>query len=110
MPRRRPVSAVVPPVAERTFQAQVEQYARLMGWLFFHTRYSMKSVAGFPDLVLLRGDRMVVAELKTVVGKTSKAQDEWLAAFLRIPGVRVFIWRPDDASWAQIEQVLGRAA
>jgi len=46
MPRRRRTAQErtnVPRVSERTFQAQVEQYARLMGWRVYHTRYSMGS-------------------------------------------------------------------
>jgi len=48
----------------------------------------------------------VVAELKSVAGKTTAAQDEWLALFAAVPGVTVKLWRPDDDSWAEIEEVL----
>lgn len=114
MPRRRRTAqgrTNVPRVTERTFQSQVEQYARMMGWLVSHAFLSIGSVGGFPDLVLIRRDvsgvgRLVVAELKSAVGKTTAAQDEWLALFAAVPGVRVFVWRPSDQDWAEIEQVL----
>lgn len=93
-------------VSEKAFQGQVERYARMMGWRCFHTWNSMRSVAGFPDLICLRGGEMVVAELKSATGKTTEAQEQWLFSFRAVPGARVFVWRPDDESWAQIEEVL----
>ncbi len=55
--RRRAVQerTYTPRVSERAFQSQVEQYARMMGWLVSHAFLSIKSVAGFPDLLCLRG-------------------------------------------------------
>ncbi len=115
-PRRRATTALAasqasetfktPRITERAFQAQVEQYARMMGWLTFHTWNSMRSVAGFPDLVCLRGGELVVAELKSATGKTTEAQEQWLFSFRAVPGATVFVWRPDDASWAEIERML----
>lgn len=109
MPRRRRTAQErtnVPYVSERTFQAQVEQYARMMGWLVSHAFLSIGSVAGFPDLVCLRGGEMVVAELKSLTGKTTEAQEQWLFSFRAVPGAKVFVWKPDDPSWAEIEKVL----
>ncbi len=108
-PRRRrtaPERTNVPRVTERVFQSQVEQYARMMGWLVSHALLSIGSVAGFPDLICLRGGEMVVAELKSTTGKTTEAQEQWLFSFRAVPGARVFVWKPDDASWSEIEQVL----
>lgn len=120
-PRKAPGSSTteLPKISERTFQSQVEQYARLNAWLVYHTRYSMGSTGvGFPDLVLIRREmpcanllthgHLVVAELKSAVGKTTAAQDEWLALFATVPGATVKLWRPDDESWADIAQTLGR--
>ncbi len=110
MPRRRRTAQErtnAPRVTERVFQAQVEQYARLCGWLCYHTRYSMGSTGvGFPDLLCLRGGVMCVAELKSATGKTTEAQEQWLFSFRAVPGARVFLWRPDDESWAEIEREL----
>lgn len=110
MPRRRrtaPERTNVPRVAERVFQDQVERYARLMGWSVYHTRYSMGSTGvGFPDLICLRGGALVVAELKSLTGKTTEAQEQWLFSFRAVPGARVFVWKPDDTSWAEIEREL----
>lgn len=105
----------VPRVSERAFQSQVEHYARLCAWRTYHTYNSQRSAPGFPDLVLIRVGadgvgQLVVAELKTVTGKVSAAQEEWLWLFGAVPGVTVKLWRPDNDSWADIERTLGRAA
>ena len=106
--RRRAVQerTYTPRVSERAFQSQVEQYARMMGWLVSHAFLSIKSVAGFPDLLCLRGGVMVVAELKSLTGKTTEAQEQWLFSFRAVQGARVFVWRPTDQDWAEIEKVL----
>ena len=49
---------------ERHLQATIEEELRLRGWRFYHSHDSRRSVAGFPDLVCLRGDRVLVAEIK----------------------------------------------
>ncbi|MCC6959421.1 MAG: hypothetical protein IT301_06200, partial [Dehalococcoidia bacterium] len=70
-------------MSEAVFQGQVLQTARLMGWgPVYHTRYSLGSRAGYPDLHLLRGKRSVFMELKTMKGKVSPAQDEWILALM----------------------------
>jgi hypothetical protein len=61
---------------------------------------------GFPDLVLVRGRRLIFAELKSDAGKTTPAQDKWLDA-LAGAGATCCIWRPAD--WAFIEAELGGA-
>ena len=59
------------------------------------------SSIGFPDLVLVRNDRTVFAELKTDKGKLSVAQDGWLN-LLRGTSNEVYLWRPSD-----MDDVLG---
>ena len=53
---------------EADFQAQLVSAAKRMGWsLVYHTRFSVQSEPGFPDLVLVntRQQRMIFAELKS---------------------------------------------
>lgn len=80
--------------------------ARLNGWLVYHTHDSRRSAEGFPDLVMLRLSRMVVAELKTPTGKVTPAQAVWLEAFRDVYDgpIEVFVWRPAD--WPAIEKTL----
>jgi hypothetical protein len=101
-------------LTEAEFTAQVIAFARLHRWRVAHfrpalTRRGWRTAvqgdgAGFPDLVCVRGGRVVVAELKVGRGKTTEAQDDWLAAFGRTDA-RAYLWRgPDD--WPVIESVL----
>lgn len=95
--------AGLPPVSEKEFQRQLLQYARLCGWRVYHTRDSRGSQAGFPDLVLTRGGRLIFAELKSARGKVRPEQSDWLDA-LRAAGQVVYLWRPED--WSEIGRIL----
>jgi hypothetical protein len=68
--------------------------ASTLGWRSYHVLRSKGSVAGFPDRVCFR-DRVVYVELKTMVGKPSGAQVEWLTGLARA-GAEVYLWRPAD--------------
>lgn len=100
--------ARIPKISEKQFSAQLMQYLRLMGWRVFHSWISIRSEPGFPDLVAVRADeiggRVVFIETKTVTGKTTAAQDEWLAVLARVSNVETYVLRPDDDSWRLIEE------
>lgn len=89
---------------EKQFQDQVVQLAKHCGWLVYHTYDSRWSEPGFPDLLMMRGERIVVAELKAVTGRVSQDQRKWLAAFKRISYIETFLWRPTD--WDEVERTL----
>lgn len=88
----------LPPISEAAFQRQVIQLARMLGWRTYHTLDSRGSSAGFPDLVLSRGGRLIFAELKSDVGRVRKEQSEWLAGLRAVESeaVGVYLWRPAD--------------
>ena len=65
---------------EAQFQRTVTEYAALTGWLWYHTHDSRRSHAGFPDLCLVRGDRLIFAELKSERGRVRLEQEAWLQA------------------------------
>jgi hypothetical protein len=103
-------------ITEREFQDQVIQLAHLFKWRVAHFRPAMTTQgwrtpvqadgAGFPDLLMTRGTRVVVAELKRELAKTSQDQEAWLAAFAAA-GVRAVVWRPSDLRTGAIQRVLG---
>ncbi len=93
-------------VTEKALQAQVLDLARLSGWRVYHTFDSRRSVAGFPDLVMVRPPVVLFAELKTEGGKVRPEQRGWLGALARCETVEASVWRPGD--WPRIQEVLKR--
>ena len=100
-------------VNESGFQRTVIEMAHALGWFIAHFRPAMTAWgwrtavsadgAGFPDLVLVRGDRIIFAELKSETGQISPAQEKWLDA-LMATGVEVYVWFPRD--FDRIEEIL----
>jgi len=93
-------------VTEKELAGAVRELAELFGWLRYHTWRSVHSPAGFPDEILLRDSRLVVAELKSERGKLGPAQELWLEAFRAIPSAEVYVWKPTDLE--QVGRVLSR--
>lgn len=88
---------------EKAFMAAVVKFARELGWSEYHTYNSRRSKSGWPDLVLVRGERIVFVELKTETGRTTAAQDRWIELLTEAKQT-VYVWRP--SSWPQIKEVL----
>lgn len=89
-------------ILEEDFQAQIIKLAVLCGWTTYHTHDSRRSHEGFPDLILFRGIRMIVAECKTRKKTTTVHQRIWLGAFCTITdAVEVSLWRPDAPPTAE---------
>lgn len=92
-------------VTHKQFLATIKELAVLGSWMVYYTVDARHSPAGFPDLVLLQGSRMVVVELK--VWHYIQARDtwrldglkpeqyEWLVAFSQIT-TEVYLWTPED--------------
>jgi len=101
-------------ISEATFTQQVIRIAQVFKWRVAHFRPAMTKRgrwvtavqgdgAGFPDLIMVREDRVLVAELKSAKGKLTPAQLLWISGFL-VAGVEAFIWRPSDIE--EIERIL----
>ena len=84
-----------PPISEKQWMAQVVELAGILGWETYHAWLSIHSPRGWPDLVLCRPPRLVLAELKAERGQVSEAQDHWLTLLAEC-GVEVHVWRPSD--------------
>jgi hypothetical protein len=113
---------------EGQLQAAVIECAQLLGWRVAHFRVAKTEKgwrtpvsadgAGFPDLVMVRGGRLIFAELKGDGGAMRTAQVEWtrdLAAVSvavqrggldEVPLVDVQVWKPADWKSGRIEEAL----
>jgi hypothetical protein len=103
----------LPPISEREFLQQVVELAALRGWLHLHLRPAMTRDSwrtpisgplgkGFPDLMLVRGERILFIELKRDGAKPTPEQVEVLG-ILGGAAETMLVW-PND--WDLIEQVL----
>ena len=100
-------------VSEAKFQAAIVELAEWRKWRVYHVANVHKhlrndTAVGFPDLVMVRAPRVVVAECKKKGGKPTAEQLEWLGAWGRCTAenqrLQVFIWYPTD--WDQIEDIV----
>src|SRR5262245_15366208 len=95
--------------SEAEFQRKVIAYARLRGWQVAAFRQARTlrgwrtavqgDGAGWPDLVFVRGRRILAAELKVGHGRATAAQEAWLLV-LQAAGVPAVVWTPD--CWPEI--------
>lgn len=92
-------------IPEGSFQAQLVAEAVRWGWKVHYTTISLRSPTGWLDLFMVRGTRMVAAELKSMRGKLSEKQRGWLVAWAATGKVEAYVWNP--TCWQQIYGVLG---
>lgn len=101
-------------LTEAAFQRQVTELAEYNGWAWMHLERGQNRGAwmtpvsgplgkGWPDLVLLKGHRILFVELKSDKGLTSVNQREILKSLSRT-GHPAMVWRPVD--WPTIVDVL----
>lgn len=101
-------------MTEKELRQSIVRAAREFHWRVYFTWSSMHSPAGFPDLCMVRGPRLIFAELKTDKGKVTPEQEAWLVdlgrvrAFMSLcsftegelrphePRLEVYVWRPAD--------------
>lgn len=83
-------------ITEKQWESHVKGLARLFGYLYYHTWRSIHSPAGFPDCVLTRAGRTIIAKLKTDrrKSKLTVEQARWLWELRKTPNLEVYVWRP----------------
>lgn len=80
---------------EKDLQALCERALEDAGWNVYHTYDSRRSRRGFPDIVAVRGRRLIWRELKDMKGRLTTEQKVWKLA-LETAGQDYGIWRPDQ--------------
>jgi len=80
---------------EAELQSRVNGLAEQFGWLWYHPADSNKVQRGFPDSTLVKGPRLVFAELKQQTRYPEPEQRVWHER-LAAAGAEVYVWRPYD--------------
>lgn len=94
------------PITEAEFQRQVVDLAVLYGWSWGHFRPAKTARGwrvpvsgplgpGWPDLVLVRDDRLIFAELKRDA-RSKPSPDQGFVLQLLGAAAETYLWRPDD--------------
>lgn len=90
-----------------SWEDTIIQTARMLGWKAMHIRPVFDGKrkrwitgiaadgAGWPDLTLVRDQRIVCAELKSGTGRLTTDQQLWLTR-LEAAGVECYVWRDTD--------------
>ena len=106
---------------EHAWQKTVLEHATRAGWLVWYIPDVMWRRAfvnhtpmefgdrGFPDLLLVKGDRIIYRELKAKGGKLSEYQEKWRDALLAA-GADWDVWFPVDLDDKVIPTLWGHDA
>jgi hypothetical protein len=96
-------------MTEQQFTNELLAWGHKLGWRCFHVRNSgaggntqVQGDKGFPDLVMVRPPRLIIAELKigkqgTYRGEPTIDQEVWLGLIDDLAmGIETYVWRPDQ--------------
>jgi hypothetical protein len=113
MPRASKKANVLPPESEESLQAKVLQLAKLCGWRAVHFRPARTAKGwrtaftgdkGFLDCVMVRRERLILAELKRDGEEPTAEQRGWIHDLYCVCTIEVYVWRPAD--WDEIVRIL----
>jgi hypothetical protein len=85
----------MPKLTEAQLQKAIVQTAKQLGFLVYHSAYSIGSERGFPDLCICGHGRLWFFELKGPKPKVYPEQEAWIAA-LQAAGMDARFVYPDD--------------
>lgn len=100
---------------EDAYLSGILHLAKLLGWRTAHFRPAQTNSGwktavagdgkGFPDIVLVRGDRCIFVETKSPTGRLTAEQEQWLAALDQTP-TEVYVWRAGVDTFEDIQRIL----
>jgi len=88
-------------LSEREWQAELVRTAEAAGWWCWHDADSRRNKAGLPDLIAIRGPRLLFIEVKAERGTLRPAQVEFFNRLRGVTGVEFYVFRPSDRAWAR---------
>ena len=96
-------------LARERLENLINGIADVYGWRSYRIPRG-RGVAGFPNYIMVRGNRMVVAFLATEFNLPYKARP-WLNAFQQVEFMDVVVWTDGDeeAPAIELERTVGRA-
>lgn len=96
-------------MTEKQLQQTIVDLCRWLRLRVYHTYDSRRSEPGWPDLVIV-GNSVLYAELKSDRGRVSREQQEW-HDILTAAGAEVHVWRPRHLQdiRRRLHQLAGRA-
>lgn len=92
-------------LTEAEFQSQVTELARRHGWAWLHVHTTGKGQhaplrgplgVGWPDLILIKGERLIAAELKAQKAPSPTMAQRTVLGMLLRAGAETYVWRPSD--------------
>ncbi len=102
-------------MSEYSFVGQILDLAHIYRWRIVHFtparvgqdgawRTPYAGDKGFPDLILVRDGRLIIAECKSKRGRLRPDQIVWLEALSSVAGIEVYTWREGEIE--SIKEVL----
>ena len=88
-------------ITEKFFTQQIAELAKVLDYKYYHPWLSIHSPRGFPDICMVKGERLIFAELKREQGELSPYQAEWLEVLKATGKAEVYVWRP-----SQLEEIV----
>lgn len=91
----RPVDWAGRLITEKEFHRTVAAFLRARGFRVYHTRYSLGSDPGYPDITAVGHGTVLWLELKNERGRVTQAQEDWIVE-LQMAGQHARVVRPSD--------------
>lgn len=89
-------------------QNNIVKAAKLCGFRCQYWWKSIHSPAGFPDLFMIKGQKIILAELKVGNDKLSPSQIEWKDILTQVKTIEYYEWHEEDWISGSILEILKR--
>jgi len=96
-------------LTEADVQRGIRDLLERLGFAVFHTRFAIGSDTGFPDVVALSADGLIIAiECKGPKGRIRPGQREWIERFARVPSclVAAIVGPESGKDWIGYDEAL----